>query len=213
MTTSASGVVNPVRPAILRRWAFHLLQVATRRRMLVSAIVFTLLIAGDVLLWKTIPCDVFNLLDAATVCGEVLVLSGLFLRSWAAGTLRKSEQIINSGPYEFVRNPLYIGSFLMMLGFSVLLRDWIAIWVVLGPVLALYLNKVRQEEHFLKKSFPAEWDAYSRKVGRFLPLTLARPSFSGFSWRQWAFNREYQAALATLTGLLAIWAWFLMVSA
>jgi protein-S-isoprenylcysteine O-methyltransferase Ste14 len=213
MTTSASAspVVSEQHRPISRGWGYALLQVATRRRMFLTAVIFTTLIGCDILLWKTRPCDVFNVFDAATVCGELLVLAGLFLRAWAAGTLHKEEKIIKSGPYELVRNPLYVGSFLMMLGFSVLMRDWLAIWIVLGPVLALYLNKVRQEERFLSRQFPAEWDAYSQRVGRFFPRTFAWPTGAGFSWKQWVYNREYQAALASLAGLAAMALWYRFV--
>ncbi len=208
MSMSASApVVSPGNFGPLRHGGYALLQLATRRRMGVTAILFAALIACDVLLWQTRPCDLLNLLDVGTLGGELLLLAGLLLRSWAAGTLHKAKELTTAGPYQFVRNPLYIGSFLMMFGFSLLLRDWIAIWMVLGPVLAMYLNKVRQEELYLARNFPDIWPAYSRATPRFVPQASHWPSLAGFSLQQWAQNREYQAVSASLLGLFALWCW------
>jgi steroid 5-alpha reductase family enzyme len=121
--------------------------------------------------------------------------------------LRKCEQIITTGPYRYVRNPLYIGSFMLMLGFCVLLRDWLSIWIVLGPVLAMYLNKIRQEEKFLARNFPEQWTAYARNTPRFIPDISSRPSLADFSFRLWTFNREYQALLASIAGLIVLFCW------
>jgi protein-S-isoprenylcysteine O-methyltransferase Ste14 len=206
MSTSASA---PVAASSIgfRRWGFAALQFATRRRIGLTTLIFGALIACDVLLWQTRPCNLFDWTDGTTIVGELLILFGLLIRAWAAGTLRKSEQIITSGPYRYVRNPLYIGSFLLMLGFCLLLRDWLAIWIVLGPILALYLNKVRQEERFLALSFPEDWAAYESRTPRFVPDLTSWPSLADFSFRQWTFNREYQALLASIAGLIMLFCW------
>jgi protein-S-isoprenylcysteine O-methyltransferase Ste14 len=212
MNSAAAGVENTNSSwsvsAYLRFGIHQLLQLATRRRMRVTGIVFSILIVCDVLLWQTRPCNLLNPIDFATFAGEFLLLLGLALRSWAAGTLHKASEITSSGPYSLVRNPLYVGSFFMMLGFSILLRDWLATWIVLGPILAMYLNKVNQEERFLARCFPEAWSAYARRIPRFFPNFVQAPSFGGFSLAQWVHNREYQAVVATFLGLIAIWAWY-----
>jgi len=192
---------------VIRSWGFAILQLATRKRIGLTLVIFAALITCDVMLWKTQPCDLFDWTSGTTVLGELLLAGGLLLRTWAAGTLRKRADLVTSGPYLFVRNPLYIGSFLMMLGFSVLLRDWLAVWIVLGPVLAMYLNKIRQEEKWLANHHPDTWPAYTRATPKFIPLVDRWPSFSGFSFRQWASNHEYQALLASAAGLIVLWLW------
>lgn len=199
---SASGTRTGLHP-----WLHALLQLATRRRIALTAVLFIGLVVCDVVLWKTRPCNLFDLSEGATFGGELLLLCGLLIRTWAAGTLVKRQQLITHGPYQFVRNPLYIGSFLMMLGFSVLIRDWLAIWIVLGPVLAMYLNKVRQEERYLAHHHEDDWVAYTRATPKFLPNLVAWPSFAGFSFRQWSANHEYQALFGTVLGLVALWFW------
>lgn len=206
MSTSASTPVGGARSGY-RHWGSSLLQLATRRRIGVSIALFTTLVVCDVLLWKTHPCDLFDLTSGATVLGELLLIFGLLLRSWAAGTLHKAEELTTSGPYQFVRNPLYLGSFAMMFGFAVLLRDWLTIWIVLGPVLAVYLNKVRQEERYLSRNFPDSWPAYARSTPAFFPNLANWPSIRGFSLDRWTKNEEYQALAASVVGLLAIFCW------
>ncbi|HCJ66451.1 MAG TPA: isoprenylcysteine carboxylmethyltransferase family protein, partial [Elusimicrobia bacterium] len=51
------------------------------------------------------------------VVGIEIAFFGLLIRFWAAGYLRKSEELCISGPYAYVRHPLYLGSFLLGFGF------------------------------------------------------------------------------------------------
>ena len=58
-------------------------------------------------LWFARPTPVSLLL------GSGLSVLGLFIRAWAAGFIRKDQQLATSGPYGYTRNPLYLGSFLL----------------------------------------------------------------------------------------------------
>src|SRR5258706_9323513 len=51
--------------------------------------------------------------------GGALALPGLFLRAWATGHLRKNDSLAVTGPYAYTRNPLYLGSFLIGVGFTI----------------------------------------------------------------------------------------------
>ncbi|HEU4837195.1 MAG TPA: methyltransferase, partial [Pyrinomonadaceae bacterium] len=55
----------------------------------------------------------------ALLIGASVSVLGLALRAWAAGHIRKNAQLATSGPYAFTRNPLYLGSFLLGLGFTI----------------------------------------------------------------------------------------------
>src|SRR5437868_6508959 len=86
-----------------------ILQFLYRRRIALSAAVFGLLLAKDLLSGDK-PYDVTNFREPCGAIGVVLVLFGLVLRSWAAGILQKDFLLTTSGPYRLIRNPLYIGS-------------------------------------------------------------------------------------------------------
>lgn len=178
-----------------------------QRRVAISLMLFTTLVLADMFLLGVRPRDIFNWSDPGTILGEVLVLAGLSIRSWAAGTLAKCKSLIHVGPYALVRNPLYVGSFLMMFGFCALVHDWQSIWFIVGPIAAVYWLQVRQEETNLAQWFPAQWPPYAASTPRFVPRRWTAAALHGWSLRLWAYNREYQALLASAAGMagLAIW--------
>jgi protein-S-isoprenylcysteine O-methyltransferase Ste14 len=170
--------------------------------------VFFALIAEDVLEGLK-PHNLLNVADYKSVLGLVLIVGGLGLRSWAAGTLHKATELTITGPYALIRHPLYVGSFMMMAGFCSLIDDAENILFVLGPIAFLYVIKLLHEEHRLSNKFGDRWQEYVRSVPRFIPAKLPTNGFAGWNVRQWLTNREYQAVAATGMGLLAIEAWSL----
>src|SRR5689334_2551393 len=60
--------------------------------------------------------------------GFAIALAGLVVRSLASGHIRKNAELATTGPYAYTRNPLYLGSILIALGFIVVARNlWIGI--------------------------------------------------------------------------------------
>lgn len=177
-----------------------------RYRIRISLIVFVALIAEDCFAGVR-PHDLLNFSDAIVMIGLALIVSGLALRSWAAGILHKTSELTTSGPYSLVRHPLYTGSFAMMVGFCLLIDDVENIWFVLGPFAAMYVIKLLNEERVLSKKFGPRWEEYAHAVPRFLPFRIPAKSTAAWSGQQWLGNREYNAVAATAAGLLAIQAW------
>jgi protein-S-isoprenylcysteine O-methyltransferase Ste14 len=190
-------------------WWQKFVSMLLHRRVRITAIIFIALLAEDVI-DHVDPHNLMNFRDYKVVSGLGLVFAGLALRSWAAGTLHKRTQLATSGPYELVRHPLYIGSFLMMLGFCLLVDDRENIWFVLGPILFLYILRALNEEKYLARAFPDEWPIFSGSVPRFIPRRLPTTWFNDWSLSQWTKNREYQALSAVLLGLVAIQIWHVM---
>src|SRR5262245_20526587 len=79
-----------------------------RRRILISGILFALVIGYSVVFGSK-PHDLVDFRDPVTVLGVLSVLTGVALRSWAAGILRKNAELTTTGPYGLIRNPLYVG--------------------------------------------------------------------------------------------------------
>lgn len=179
------------------------------RRVAVSMTLFSLLAAVDLIVLERRPHDVLNPADPWAAAGLGLVLVGLFIRSWAAGTLRKYRQLITAGPYAVARNPLYVGSFLMMAGFSTLLGDWLTLLLVMVPMIVLYGLAVRDEEQGLAQAFPDQWPDYAARVPRFLPK-LTWPTRDGWSFSQWRRNHEFNAWIGAAAGLVGLRAWWML---
>lgn len=180
-----------------------------RRRVALSVVLFGTLIALDLWVFRTRPRDVLALADPLVPLAEALILAGLAIRSWAAGTLRKKKELATSGPYAWIRNPLYLGSFLMMVGFATLVHDLLTMWVVIGPVAWLYWQAVQTEERHMAELFPDQWPQYAASVPRFVPYKPVRPQLGAWSLAQWRHNLEYQAWLGSAVALAALKVWLL----
>jgi len=138
--------------------------------------------------------------------GAVLIVPGLLIRALASGHVRKNEALATSGPYAYTRNPLYLGSLLIGIGFAVAARSW---WVGAALVvmfLAIYLPVIRGEEEFLREKF-SEFDEYERRVPRMLPRIIpagTERDSGGFSMDLYLKHREYNAALGAVAMAAAL---------
>lgn len=130
--------------------------------------------------------------------GAALIIPGLLIRATASGQLQKNEQLATGGPYAHTRNPLYLGSLILAIGFALASRSW---WIVAGIVLlffVIYLPVIRAEEAFLRERFP-EFEDYARQVPRLFPRVSSSSKNSGaFSRDLYWKHREYNAALGAL---------------
>src|SRR5436305_9751586 len=86
--------------------------------------------------------------------GAVLIIPGLVIRAQASGHVRKNEALAMSGPYAHTRNPLYLGSLLMGIGFALAARSWWAGTALIAMFFVIYVPVIRREEAFLPARFP-----------------------------------------------------------
>lgn len=138
--------------------------------------------------------------------GSVLVIPGLLIRALASGHVQKNEALATSGPYAYTRNPLYLGSLLIGIGFAIAARSWWVGAVLVVMFVAIYVPVIRGEERFLRERFP-EFDEYARRVPRLIPRPIpARlgEEGSGFSMKLYLKHREWNALVgsALLIGAL-----------
>lgn len=143
----------------------------------------------------------------------LLVAAGCALRSWSAGYLLKGKRVAVGGPYAYVRNPLYVGSFLIGTGFCMALYRTplpppvLLFWMVyVAGFVSLYVAKGRAEEEELSRALGPAYNAYRERVPAFFPVRgrirgLGQQRFSAEVYRR---NHEYQClwgSLAMLTFL------------
>lgn len=138
------------------------------------------------------------------VCGAAVAALGLLLRGAAAGHLRKHESLATTGPYAWTRNPLYLGSLLLAVGFLLAAGSWIAAIGAATYVAVFYPGVIRREEEELRAEYGG-FDAYAASVPRFWPRPPAGASATArFSWSQYARNREYQALIGTAVSFVVL---------
>ncbi len=111
--------------------------------------------------------------DILDFIGMISVLMGIFLRMVARGHKKANsaygEFLVITGPYQMVRNPMYLGSFFLGAGFIFMVWPF---WVL--PLFALgfyfrFIKQIKKEEEFLKEEFGREYLVYCEKVPRFIP--------------------------------------------
>jgi protein-S-isoprenylcysteine O-methyltransferase Ste14 len=136
--------------------------------------------------------------------GTAFVIAGIAVRALASGHLKKNEELTTSGPYAYTRNPLYLGSLILALGFAIAARNsWIAA-LLLTIFVSIYMPVISAEEAFLQTRFP-EFAKYSAQVPRVIPrLRSHNPYQPGFSWKLYLKHREYNAAIGSVALLAAL---------
>ena len=139
---------------------------------------------------------------------SILIVPGLLIRALASGHVRKNESLATSGPYAHTRNPLYLGSLVMGLGFAVAARSWWVGLILVVMFLAIYLPVIRDEEAFLRRTF-SEFDEYARRVPRMLPRLTPHSSAekgpsAGFSLDLYRKHREYNALIGAIAMMAAL---------
>jgi len=135
---------------------------------------------------------------ASLLIGAVVAIPGLIIRAIASGHVQKNEQLATSGPYAYTRNPLYLGSLILAIGFAIAGRNlWIGAAVVVF-YLSIYWPVIRGEEEFLRGKF-VDFEEYCRHVPRLLPRFTPYGSSAGsFSSQLYWKHREYNAAVGSL---------------
>ncbi len=138
----------------------------------------------------------------ALTIGGIIALGGLLIRAWASGHIRKNQNLAVSGPYAYTRNPLYLGSFFLGLGFAIASGVWWIGIVFAILYLGIYFPVMRVESEDLTRLFGEDYKHYAAKVPLFFPLpTDYKASAEKFDMALYLRYREYRAAL----GLLFAW--------
>jgi len=95
---------------------------------------------------------------------------GEAIQTWSFASLVKNEELTARGPYVLTRNPMYLGRFLLVLGFVLL---WANAYVTTVYVVLYYfymVNRVAREEKMLAPLLGERYAEYCRRVNRFVPM-------------------------------------------
>jgi hypothetical protein len=130
--------------------------------------------------------------------GTAVAFAGEALRIWAAGHLEKGREVTTSGPYAFTRHPLYVGSTIMGVGFTIAAANVLVAVLILGYLGVTIAAAIRSEEAHLTDKFGARYPAYRDGT--------AAPEPRRFSVERALRNREYRAlaGVAATFALLAV---------
>jgi protein-S-isoprenylcysteine O-methyltransferase Ste14 len=158
---------------------------------------------GGVYLWFAQPTP------RKLVVGALIALVGLAIRAFSAGHIRKNRELATAGPYAYTRNPLYLGSALAGIGFTIAGGQWWFLLLLAFYFAAIYLPVMRSEEEHLKALFGARYAAYADAVPLLVPrLTPWRDedvTSTYFDVKQYRANREYEALVGFIVIVMVLW--------
>jgi protein-S-isoprenylcysteine O-methyltransferase Ste14 len=138
------------------------------------------------------------------VCGELIRLYSVAFIGSVSRTRNTSTtggNLISTGPFGVVRNPLYVGNFFITLGVAVFSGQY---WMILLTVLAFgfqYFCIVKYEEKLLLARFGREYDDYMHSVPAWVPASL--PPLETMEWPT-SFSMALRSERRTLTAILVI---------
>jgi protein-S-isoprenylcysteine O-methyltransferase Ste14 len=163
-----------------------------RREPLVSRLAHGLpLVLGAALLawprprWSALAWSLWPPSPAAYWIGVALVIAGLAFAIWArvhlgsnwsgTVTIKQGHELIRSGPYAYVRHPIYTGLITALLGTTVA-SGTVHAAIGLAIVAVAFVSISRSEEEFMRETFPGEYQRYSAEVPALIPFTRPQRS-------------------------------------
>ena len=145
--------------------------------------VLVLLINPTWMAWAAMPLP-----GSLRWCGAPLMALGAALHLWGAHHLganltvtistRAGHTLVTSGPFQWVRHPLYSGGMLESIGVCLLLGSGV-VAVFAAGFWGVVVWRTRLEEDALVVAFGEPYRAYRERVGRFVPVWRGRPGHKG----------------------------------
>ncbi len=141
---------------------------------------------------------------AYIIAGLVFVVIGEAVRCWAAGHLLRKKELATSGPYAYLRDPLYFGRLCLIVGFSIMGGPWC--WALMVAGLAVFFlsympRKYKKEMAWLEEIFGEQYTRYAAEVHSLIPRLTPYPGSARLPWNAelfWKENREQYFILIVL---------------
>ncbi|MPW24275.1 isoprenylcysteine carboxyl methyltransferase [Alkalibaculum sp. M08DMB] len=149
--------------------------------MLIKAVIAFLYLPGVIAFLVPVIIAIYDPWRSSFISiGVLVIINGLLVLIWCVrdfyisgrGTLAPWEppkKLIVIGLYRFVRNPMYIGVLILVLGWSILFSSPLLVLYMFILAISFHIRTVKYEEPYLKEQFKDEWELYRRKVPRWFP--------------------------------------------
>ena len=129
------------------------------------------------------------------ILGCLLVLDGLLIRLYASGFVYKNKELSISGPYAYVRHPLYTGNILILIGISFAAGSISALVISIIFFWFYYPAAIEYEDRKLKSLFPDSWDSWSQQTPALMPkFKFNRLNLAEWSWEK-SLKKNYEPVI------------------
>ena len=129
------------------------------------------------------------------ILGCLLVLDGLLIRLYASGFVYKNKELSTSGPYAYVRHPLYTGNILILIGISFAAGSISALVISIIFFWFFYPAAIEYEDRKLKSLFPDSWDSWSQQTPALMPkFKFNRLNLAEWSWEK-SLKKNYEPVI------------------
>ena len=140
---------------------------------------------------------------------RILVIGFAYIERGGKGGKVYAESLVQTGFYAHVRNPMYVGNYLILLGFILLYGSLWAYIVILPFFTLVYYSIVKNEEMYLKETFGQEFEEYETRVNRFIPNfrgIIHSLAMYRYDWKK-VLRKEYGTITFVFCGILAMLIW------
>ena len=117
--------------------------------------------------------------NLSKILGLSFVYLGMAIVVWSAFYLKKgimggvepeTHKLIRSGPYKYIRHPVYLGMTIAIVGIPVVFKSWMGILAVFLLFLPSEIYRAKMEEKVLSDKFKQDWENYKKETGFMLPF-------------------------------------------
>lgn len=124
--------------------------------------------------------------------GTSMIITGLLIRAWASGIVKKDEELAVEGPYSLCRNPLYVGNILIGYSFTLFHGSLWSIGLLTIYLLLFYPYTIIRESRKMEDFFGDEFQEYKEKVPVLIPRLTPYKTLSGWSFKQYfSENKDF----------------------
>jgi protein-S-isoprenylcysteine O-methyltransferase Ste14 len=144
--------------------------------------------------------------EVCSLTGAGLVIIAVLGRLWSLAYIsgHKNSTLVQEGPYSCTRNPLYLFSFVGAIGIGIATCSVAVLAAIVGFFLLYYPLVVRHEESVLASMHGVAFEAYRRRVPRFLPRPGIYREIEERTIRVQAYRRAFLDAFGLVLGLIAV---------
>ena len=145
-----------------------------------------------------------------------LILIGLSLRMYASGFVLKNKELSTTGPYAFMRHPLYTGNIMILIGLCLINGFFWSFVIAFIFFWFYYPTAIEYEDRKLKSLFPDTWEEWASMTPALIPKmdlkgTIKGKIFSQLDLRSWSLKKSLVTNYEPVIVIYVI-AWLIVIS-